>query len=64
MKTKKAAKKRMGRPPLPQGQRRIKRDFTLPEEVIQMAERLGGGNASAGAEKAIRALFEKEFASG
>lgn len=59
----KKPKKRMGRPPLPPHKRRVKRDFTVPAEVIEMAEKIGGGNASAGVEIAVRAYFKKEFAS-
>jgi len=49
-----AKKKKPGRPPLPASERRVRREFTLPAEVIAMAEQIGVGNASAGAEVAIR----------
>lgn len=48
-------KRKPGRPRLPPGERRQRREFTLPSEVIAMAERIGDGNASAGVEIAVRA---------
>lgn len=61
MTTTTAKKKTRGRPALPAHLRRVRREFTLPQDVIEMAERIGNGNASAGAETAIRQFAKKNF---